>query len=173
MAKRTKNWTEIEARYIAGEKPRDIANDYKNCDRSQISQQAHKKNWKKEKEINRQRVIETLSDQVVENVLLTRERWLQELCTIAYVNVQDYVKYDPDTCKFRVKDILELSPEASRAIKQIKQNPMSLELMYHDKLGALKMLGEVQGFNKAIEDEATSNAFTLNINKPADLDEGK
>lgn len=66
MAKRALNETEIEARYKAGEKPVDIAKDYKCCTSSQIRTMAHRRGWKQQKDEIRHTVIDAVANVVQE-----------------------------------------------------------------------------------------------------------
>lgn len=66
MAKRALNWTEIEARYKAGEKPVDIAKDYKRCTSTQIRSKAHRDGWKEQKDEIRHTVVNSVANSVEE-----------------------------------------------------------------------------------------------------------
>lgn len=74
MAKKTINWTEIEVRYKSGEKPVDIAKDYRDCTRQKISQKATRDGWTQSKEI--------LCNQIASEALEALSDELKELCNV-------------------------------------------------------------------------------------------
>ena len=74
MAKRNKNWPEIEVRYKSGERPVDIAKDYRDCSAKQISLKASRAGWVKEKE--------ALCNSIALEALEATHNELKELCNL-------------------------------------------------------------------------------------------
>lgn len=74
MAKRNKNWTEIEVRYKSGERPVDIAKDFRDCSAKQISLKASRSGWVREKE--------ALCNSIASEALEATHNELKELCNL-------------------------------------------------------------------------------------------
>lgn len=58
MAKRAINWVEIKTRFLAGERPVDIAKDFRSCTAASISTKASREKWVQERE----RILETVTE---------------------------------------------------------------------------------------------------------------
>lgn len=74
MAKKARNETEIEARYKAGESPREIAKDYRNTTGDNISKMAYRNGWKREKD--------KIREEHVGSAIETQKSTLEELCSL-------------------------------------------------------------------------------------------
>lgn len=74
MTKPRANWPEIKARYMAGEKPYDIAKDY-SCTLKTIHEKISKSGWKKE----RDSITQALVESTVERRNRITEKGLREM----------------------------------------------------------------------------------------------
>lgn len=193
MAKRNLNWTEIEARYKAGEPPSTIAKDYKDCSREKISQKATRAGWTQAKEEIRNQVVEAIADTVAMDTLKARQRALNELEILAYSDIKDYLEIDPDTGSLRAKGFEEMPDGVSRAIKKVKEHRTiketksgetivycNFEFELHEKRGAIMDIAKIEGFDSPIPEDpnkAKKPEFTLRIlpqsthQQPVDEDE--
>jgi hypothetical protein len=189
MAKRCLNWTEIEARYKAGEKPAHIAKDYRDCTRQKISQKATREGWTQSRQIIRHQIVEAVAEATIKNALLTRERLLEELCHIAYQDMKNCADIE-EGGGITLKTFEQMPDGASRAIKKLKEKRKILEptegdgksvLMesqmefgHHDKIKAIELMAKMLGFDKPEEDQedASEESFTLHIRKGSDTNAG-
>jgi Terminase small subunit len=167
MAKRAVNWLEIKQRWMMDEPPRLIAPDYKGLTAAQISKKAYLEKWKAEKGINQEKITSEIQKQVVENVLLTRDRLLGELCHIAYANMSDYMDIAPGG-GVTLKAWEEMPEDAARAVSKVKEKrkilessdgqanitlETQLEYGHHDKIKAIALIMQSLGFDKPVNDE--------------------
>lgn len=78
MGKKAPNWPEIKARYLAGERPHDIAKDYRSCTASAISSKATRQGWTQERDEIRESVApvvaETLAREMAETGIQVSKR---------------------------------------------------------------------------------------------------
>lgn len=185
MAKRVLNWTEIEARYKAGERPADIAKDYKCCTSAQIRSKAHRESWHQQRKEIRDEIVSAVVSTVTADVLNARSRALSELNAIAYSDIRDYLTIDPDTGGVRSKGFDEMPEGASRAIKKVREHrtiketkngesilSCTFEFELYDKRAAIMDIARIEGFEKPTVDENNDDEVTLTINRQGlDVDE--
>ena len=93
--------------------------------------------------------------QMAKKAEITQEAYMSELVSIATVDIADVMEThlvrhtieNEPVYKVTFKDIADIPEYARKAIKQIKQNKDgSTELIFYDKLQALKLLGQIKGY---------------------------
>jgi hypothetical protein len=159
VAKRTINWTEIEARYKAGEKPADIAKDYKCCTSAQIRTKASRGGWSQQRETVRDTVLQQLPAAIVESVTVSRQSLIDELAGIAHGDMRDFLLDMPNG--YRFKTMAELTPQQSKIIQKIKVKQRALingqdqqilettvEFSLYNKLDAIEQLARMHGYDQ-------------------------
>lgn len=71
---------------------------------------------------------------------------MQEVSTVAFYDIGDFVKVNSNT--IQLTDTDELTEDQRRAVKAYKQTTgktESIEVTMHDKIGALKLLNDMNG----------------------------
>ncbi len=139
----------------------------KGCSLANLKIRCKKENWVKQLDQNytktQEKLDQKLTDLASENVLLTKERLLEELCFMAYVKMDDYVTIEPGGGVL-IKTFEEMPPGTSRAIHKIKEKKKiieptegegksviiesQVEFGHHDKLKAIDKICELMGYNK-------------------------
>ncbi|UCS93769.1 terminase small subunit [Echinicola marina] len=81
------------------------------------------------------KLIEREKDRVYERLAEDQEKVLQELETIAFSRITDFVNHD-----FTLKSLGQINPSKVAAIKDIRVNENGFRIILHNKLRALKIL---------------------------------
>ncbi len=136
-SKKTINWTEIEARYIAGELPRHIAEDYENLTPKMVTNRASYKQWRKLKQDNTKKVIET--------VLQKQQEALEELCTLTRHVYLQFIKRlsDPEIMTTLTKPIL-LKDEKINSLFQVMLNNVTRIFLTFSKTDVVSLEEEME-----------------------------
>lgn len=113
-------------------------------------------------------VIKALEEHNIElysAAIATREQLLEDLTDIANADIADVMEFgqtgheyiDTDTGEvlpgqsiISVKNMSELSPEARRLIKSVKQTAQGVEVTLHCPMAARKMIIDMQGYNSPL-----------------------
>jgi hypothetical protein len=66
MAKKSLNWLDIKTRFLACEKPSDIAKDYRDCSAGKISQYASRHGWVAERDELRNNITKVVQQELAE-----------------------------------------------------------------------------------------------------------
>ncbi|MCL5024832.1 MAG: terminase small subunit [Nitrospirae bacterium] len=98
--------------------------------------------------VNIRRALKLFYQERRKTALKTVDDIRQELEKIGFTNLTDTISFTRDGLTF-VKESDELSEEAKAALKKVKftenMSGISVEVENHDKVGALKLLGQQQG----------------------------
>lgn len=96
---------------------------------------------------------------VFEQLGITQERVLRELVTIGFSDMADYLKND-----WSIKDLSEIDPAKTPAIKHIEKTDRGFKIHLQDKLSALYRLWEILKANDKKQQEG-KNDFFKHINE--------
>ena len=96
--------------------------------------------------------------EIAKKAEITHEAYMSEVVSIATLDIADVVEThlvrhtieNEPVYRVTFKDIADIPEHARKAVKQIKQNKDgSTELIFYDKLQALKLLGQIKGYLSA------------------------
>lgn len=124
------------------------------------------------------RAIKVKMDERAERLKIDQDRVVEELKSLALSNILDYAIFDGETVCLRGSQTLGRNHGA--AIKSVKSTPvgdgdkMSVEIVLHDKVTSLKMLGQhlgILGSKSTPAGNVTNNTVNFNgeIKNYADL----
>jgi phage terminase small subunit len=108
--------------------------------------------------------IKKAREKLRERTEITQDKVLKELALCGFSDLKNYVDIEPETGVIRAKDFEEMPPQASRALKTIRENRIIKEdadgkkvtvydkvnFELHDKLKALELVGKHLGMFKEI-----------------------
>lgn len=154
MAKRNLNWAEIKARYLAGERPKAIAADYRDCSAMKISQKAHKENWRQERE----KIRVNVASHVEEEAKALALRVIEEYKKIAFTDMRNYAMWGPAGVK--LMDSKLLTSDEAACIAEVSESTTggSIKFKLHNKIAALDALAKHLGlFDPPMEAEGQIN----------------
>jgi len=76
---------------------------------------------------------------------ITKERILNELSSIVFADIRDYVEFDGEVPKF--KSFSQLTDSQAKAIESIKQTANGIELKLHGKNWSMEKVCKMLGFD--------------------------
>lgn len=105
---------------------------------------------------------------------ITKDRWLSELATIGFSNVQDFISHGNN-----IKDITTVPEQKARAVLAIKKTVTEFEggekvvteFKLHDKLSALDKIGRHFDFYNADSSSKPQNTTIVNLGTGVNPDE--
>lgn len=104
-------------------------------------------------------------DELRKSTQVTQERVILELACIAFaqspdfINIIETVKNGKKGQKIVIKDLEGLTEEQKKAISKVKYTSRGIEIILHDKLKALELLGKYLGlFKDKVEIEPVGNS---------------
>lgn len=153
MAKRVENWTEIEARYKSGETPADIAREYRNCTAAKISQRAHRRGWKQERE--------QICNKIASDVLAATASELKELCNLT---TRVHLRF--------MQEFFTADQDGETLFDKVAKQPFLLNGERHNPLfqtamnNATKIMLTLYGRDE--DSQKAANRIMVHFGKPAD-----
>jgi phage terminase small subunit len=91
---------------------------------------------------------------IMEQLGITQERVLRELAAIAFSDITDVFNSD-----WSLKELQEMDPEKTPAIKNLEKTDRGVKVQLHDKLAALQRLWELVKPNQEANVSAKENFF--------------
>jgi len=89
-----------------------------------------------------ERISELMEDRK-QRTDIDADRVLSELAAVAFSNITDLLTWDADCITFRMPD--DIPPDAVRAVAAMKNDRWGITVKLHNKLSALKLLGDHLG----------------------------
>ena len=89
--------------------------------------------------------IDELKAKLQSNSDITKERILNELSSIVFADIRDYVEFDGEAPKF--KSFSQLTDSQAKAIESIKQTANGIELKLHGKNWSMEKVCKMLGFD--------------------------
>lgn len=98
---------------------------------------------------------------------ITRRNWLLQQKVVGYSDISDYMEFGPDGVTLKKSD--EIPPDLLKAISEISETVTkdggTVRFKLHNKLDALKMIGEHFGWLKSKPDDQQDMRPLVIINK--------
>ncbi|MBD3387605.1 MAG: hypothetical protein GF414_01565 [Candidatus Altiarchaeales archaeon] len=105
------------------------------------------------------KTLAALSELCLEDLKARRGRLIAELESIAYSDLNDFVKLNPNTNTVNIN----IPADKSAAIKSFKETRNGVEIQLHDKLSAIEKLSKISGLTR---DELDITSGGMPINRP-------